>query len=364
MRSMRKILLLLLGVFTVMAFAACGSSISESSQQNDSSSAKTTETNKSDETKDSENKTDSIAASSDNDSNSDNTENDAEKSSAAVVYFSATGTTENIAQEIADTLDADIYEIVPAEEYTSDDLDYNNDSCRANKEMNDADSRPAIANDLSAVTGYDTIIIGHPIWWGTAPRIIQTFFESYDLSGKTVYTFCTSGSSGIEQSLNDLKGLYPDVDIVSGRRFDAGTDQSEISEWLDSIGVTANEQEKTMDSIFYAHIGDNTLEITAADNSSAKAFMDLLSENDVTVDMHDYSNFEKVGDIGTELPTNDENINTEAGDVILYQGTSITIYYDTNTWDFTRLGKINNISQQELKDILGDDDVTVTFSLN
>ena len=282
---------------------------------------------------------------------------------SAVVFFSATGNTADIAKTMGEVMDWEVYEIIPAEVYTADDLDYNNDDCRANQEMSDSSARPAIGNDLSEVEKYDTIYLGYPIWWGTAPRIIDTFLDSYDLSGKTIYTFCTSGSSSIDQSISDLKSAYANLDIEGGTRFDNGTDQSEIAAWLDSVGAEKNEQEKTMDNVFYAHIGDKSLEISAADNSSAKAFIELLGSNDVTIDMHDYSNFEKVGDIGTSLPTNDENITTEAGDVILYQGTSITIYYDTNTWDFTRLGKIQNITQQELKDILGDDDVTVTFSL-
>ena len=111
----------------------------------------------------------------------------------AVVYFSATGTTENIAKELADVLKADTFEIVPAEEYTADDLNYNDDNCRANKEMNDSSARPEISNDLSNITDYDTIFVGYPIWWGTSPRIINTFFDTYDLSGKTIYTFCGLG---------------------------------------------------------------------------------------------------------------------------------------------------------------------------
>lgn len=126
------------------------------------------------------------------------------ENSVAVVYFSATGTTKGIARKIADVLDAETFEIVPKEAYSSDDLDYNEDSCRANQEMNDESSRPGIENDLCTVKEFDRIYIGYPIWWGTAPRIIQTFLDTNDLSGKTVYLFCTSGSSGIEESVRDL----------------------------------------------------------------------------------------------------------------------------------------------------------------
>lgn len=114
----------------------------------------------------------------------------------------------------------------------------------------------------------------------------------------------------------------------------------------------------------YAHIGEDRLDILLSDNSSAEAFKELLSEGDLTINMSDYGDFEKVGPIGTTLPRNDERIVTEPGDVILYQGNQITIYYDTNTWTFTRLGKVQGKTQAELISILGEGDVTVTFSLN
>lgn len=115
--------------------------------------------------------------------------------------------------------------------------------------------------------------------------------------------------------------------------------------------------------MIYAHIGDETLAIELSENGSAKAFAELLGQNDITVGMHDYGGFEKVGALGHELPRNDEYITTEPGDVILYQGDQITIYYDVNSWDFTRLGKVIGRSQQELKEILGSADITVVFSV-
>ena len=111
----------------------------------------------------------------------------------------------------------------------------------------------------------------------------------------------------------------------------------------------------------YAHIGQEVLVIEPENNSSAEAFIELLRRGDLTVNMHDYGNFEKVGSIGTSLPRNDKRITTVPGDVILYQGDQITIYYDTNTWSFTKLGKVQNV--ERLKSILGDGNVTVRFSL-
>ena len=108
-------------------------------------------------------------------------------------------------------------------------------------------------------------------------------------------------------------------------------------------------------------IGDKTLTIKPERNSSARAFVELLQSGGLTVDMHDYGGFEKVGQLGTTLPTNDERITTEPGDIILYQGNQITIYYDQNTWDFTRLAKIDGVSREELLDAFGDGAVTVSF---
>ena len=109
--------------------------------------------------------------------------------------------------------------------------------------------------------------------------------------------------------------------------------------------------------------GNHTLTATLAANSSATAFYELLGKGAVTVDMHDYGSFEKVGSLGTSLPRNDTQITTSAGDIILYQGNQITIYYDVNSWNFTRLGKIDGTTQTELKKILGKGNVTAVFSV-
>lgn len=108
-------------------------------------------------------------------------------------------------------------------------------------------------------------------------------------------------------------------------------------------------------------VGDTVLTATLADNSSAQALKDLLAERPLTINMSDYGNMEKVGPIGQSLPENNEQITTEAGDIILYLGNSLVIYYDTNSWNFTRIGKINDVTQEELKSILGEGNVTVTF---
>jgi hypothetical protein len=117
-------------------------------------------------------------------------------------------------------------------------------------------------------------------------------------------------------------------------------------------------------SIMYLHIGDRILTATLVDNSSTRALRELLAANPVIINMSDYGNFEKVGNLGTTLPQNNQQITTQSGDLILYQGNQFVIYYDRNSWSLTRLGRINNVSQQELRNILGAGNVTVTLSLS
>lgn len=154
-----------------------------------------------------------------------------------VVYFSATGNTKAVAEEITRLTGADLYEIVPAVPYTDEDLNYNNNECRANQEMNDASARPAIGSEAMDVSSYDTVFIGYPIWWGTMPRIINTFLDTFDLSGKTVLPFCTSGSSGITQSVSDIRAAEPDADVRGGLRA-SGANDSSIENWIADNGIS------------------------------------------------------------------------------------------------------------------------------
>jgi len=152
-----------------------------------------------------------------------------------VVYFSATGTTKMLAEYAAEILNADIYEIVAEDPYTEADLAYYTNG-RADQEQNDTSARPAISGSVENMEQYDTIILGYPIWHGQAPRIISSFLESYDFAGKTLIPFCTSHSSGIGSSADNLHSLCSDSAIwIEGRRFEAGTSRSTIKEWLDSI---------------------------------------------------------------------------------------------------------------------------------
>lgn len=286
-----------------------------------------------------------------------------EPSRILVAYFSCTNNTEKIAEHIKAALGegADLYEILPEEPYTADDLNYNTD-CRANREQEDPSARPAIRGTVENLEQYDVVFLGYPIWWGRPPRIVYTFLESYDWTGKTILPFCTSGSSGYsDDGIRDLVG--EDTTWLTGRRFSGGATQSAVAEWVESLELPRTE--KGEENVFYITVNGHTLTADFADNSSARAFRELLSKDAVTVSMDDYGGFEKVGSLGTTLPRNDSQITTEPGDVILYQGSSITIYYDRNSWSFTRLGKIRDTPQARLKEVLeaGEGTVDVTFSL-
>ena len=163
--------------------------------------------------------------------------NEQEENRMLVVYFSATGNTKSMAETIAEVTGADIYEIVPEDPYTSEDLNYSDDNCRANQEMNDESARPAIAGEIENIDEYDTIFLGYPIWWGTMPRIINTFLDTYDLSGKTIMPFCTSGGSSVSTSVTDIRNICEDSVVMDGLRGTSSIDKTSIEEWLEDSGI-------------------------------------------------------------------------------------------------------------------------------
>lgn len=160
----------------------------------------------------------------------------AEPHGRAVVYFSATGHTKGAAEKIASAAGADLYEILPAEPYTRADLNYRDSESRSSREMNDSSARPAMAGEID-LSGYKTVFLGYPIWFGEAPRIMSTFVESHDLTGKTVIPFCTSGGSGIGASAEILEKQAGSGRWLEGTRFGSSPSESEIRSWLGSLSL-------------------------------------------------------------------------------------------------------------------------------
>ena len=152
-------------------------------------------------------------------------------SKTLVAYFSASGVTAGIANEIAEAVGADIYEIRPKEAYTPADLNWMDKQSRSSVEMNDPDCRPAIAEPVSGMENYSTVFLGFPVWWYIEPRIVDTFLESYDFSGKTIIPFATSGGSGIGKAENSLKAHCPAANWGKGRLLNG----SDAAGWAKSM---------------------------------------------------------------------------------------------------------------------------------
>lgn len=164
---------------------------------------------------------------------------------ALVVYFSCTNTTKGIADRIVEVTDAASWRINPEVAYTSEDLNYNNSSSRANREQNDPSARPAIKGKCENLADYNVIFLGYPIWWGKAPKVIFTFLESHNLAGKTIIPFCTSHSSGIGSSDTDLHRLATGAEWKSGRRFSGNESKETIKKWIESMDLNYNDNTNT-----------------------------------------------------------------------------------------------------------------------
>lgn len=164
---------------------------------------------------------------------------------ALVVYFSCTNTTKGIADRIVEVTGAATWRINPEVAYTSEDLNYNNSSSRANREQNNPSARPAIKGKCENLADYDVVFLGYPIWWGKAPKVIFTFLESHELTGKTVVPFCTSHSSGIGSSDTDLHRLAAGAGWKQGRRFGGNESKETIEQWIESMDLNFNDNTNT-----------------------------------------------------------------------------------------------------------------------
>ena len=236
---------------------------------------------------------------------------ESDSSRALVVYFSATGNTKALAETIAEAADADLAEIIPEEPYTSDDLNYNNNSCRANQELN-SDARPAIQPLTADVAQYDVILLGYPIWWGQCPPVVRTFLEENDLSGKTIMPFCTSGSSGIGGSLEKIRQFCPESTVTEGFRGTTSTTNSQIATWLEENDFS---QTTSIKMKLTTTMGDIIIKLNnsnAAQNLAAMLPLDL--------DFSDYNGTEKIAYPPEDIDVSDMAAGTapKAGDLTIY----------------------------------------------
>ena len=232
---MKKVITVLISLLMILSLAACGNSVSQTRQPS-------TEEKPAAGTVNSEESAENTDTSEGQTNESENPVILEEQGTKMLVaYFSATNTTRGIAEHIANGLNADIYEIVPEEPYTDADLNYNDNNSRTTIEMNDPDARPAISDSVEDMEQYAIVFIGFPIWWGEAPRIVSTFVESYDFSGKTIVPFCTSGGSGVGSSATNLEQLTDGADWLPGKRLNGSDSQDTVMEWVNGLGLDFGE---------------------------------------------------------------------------------------------------------------------------
>ena len=225
-------------------------------------------------------------------------------------------------------------------------------------EQDDSSARPAIAGAIPDLRKYDTVLLGYPIWFGQAPKIIYTFLEAGDFSGKTIIPFCTSGSSPIGSSAKNLQSLAPGANWQDGRRFAGSASATDVATWATGLAV-----EKDAEKMIQMKINDEVVSVDWQDNASVTALREKLKSGPLTISMNPYGGFEQVGSLGFSLTRNDAQTTTAPGDIVLYSGDQIVLFYGSNSWSYTRLGKLSGLSNDEITTMLSGDSVTVTLEL-
>ena len=278
-----------------------------------------------------------------------------------IIYFSATGTTGDAAAKIQEAVGADIVRLVPKTDYSSADLKYTDNSCRANKEQAE-NTMPAISTVIRNIDQYNTIYIGYPIWHGKEPGVIRTFLSKYSMEGKTVLPFCTSGSSGISGSMLHIRDMAEGADVKNGKDL-THSSVKDIEEWIkkeNEISVKSDDGGYTVRDM-KMKIGNKEVDVIWEDNESVKALRELVGSETISINMSMYGGFEQVGEIGTSLPRNDAQTTTSCGDIVLYSGDKLVVFYGSNSWSYTRLGKITGLDRAQLTELLSEGDVTITI---
>lgn len=237
MKAKNLITMVLAGAFSVSLLAGCGAS--KTTESSAASSAAQTETQSS--TADTTAAESSEQAESNTEESAENTadKTNSETGKTLVVYYSASGNTERVAKAAAEAAGADLFEIVPVEPYTSDDLNWRNNDSRVSREHDDESLRDVelVSTEVENWDSYDTVLIGYPIWWGIAAWPTDGFVKSNDFTGKTVIPFCTAASSGIGQSGKLLADLAGSGDWQEGQRFASGASDKEIAAWVAGLGL-------------------------------------------------------------------------------------------------------------------------------
>ena len=289
-----------------------------------------------------------------------------------VVYYSYTGNCREIVTTLRSQIQADVLEIQPAEKglrYEANNYALGTQLLNAIKaNPNDASSYPAIDPVTTSLADYQNIIIVTPLWWSQMAAIMQTYlFQSASqMAGKHVGLIVSSHSSGISGVVSDAKRLLPDVTWMGDALWINASNHSKraslIENWLGTLNFA--KAQTTMNKMSIT-IGGQTQSVTLEDNAATKALVEKLQQAPVTVTLDSSGAFEIWGALGFSLPTSNQQITAQPGDVILYSGSNICIFYGTNAWSYTRLGKIDGLTGSELRSFLkaGETGISVTLSL-
>lgn len=288
-----------------------------------------------------------------------------------VVYYSFTGNCKTLAAVLAGYAGADVLEIQPAQEgldYAANNYAIGSSLIAAIREKpNDPASYPAIKAVNRDAADYENIVIVTPLWWSNMAAIMQSYLfkEGSKLKDKKVGLIVSSASSGISSVVADAKRLVPEAKWAGEALWINNSNRSKsdelVKEWWDGL----NKSEDTMPVEIKITVSGKSLPVKIEDNVATKALVAALREASITYEAHDYGGFEKVGGIGRTLPSGDSQITTQPGDVILYASDQIVLFYGSNSWSYTRIGKIQYGTLDELKSFLqaGKGKISVTLSL-
>ena len=288
-----------------------------------------------------------------------------------VVYYSFTGNCKTLAAVLAGYAGADVLEIQPAQEgldYAANDYAIGSSLIAAIREKpNDPASYPAIKAVNRDAADYENIVIVTPLWWSNMAAIMQSYLfkEGSKLKDKKVGLIVSSASSGISSVVADAKRLVSEAKWAGEALWINNSNRSKsdelVKEWWDGL----NKSEDTMPVEIKITVSGKSLPVKIEDNVATKALVAALREASITYEAHDYGGFEKVGGIGRTLPSGDSQITTQPGDVILYASDQIVLFYGSNSWSYTRIGKIQYGTLDELKTFLqaGKGNISVTLSL-
>lgn len=289
-----------------------------------------------------------------------------------VVSYSYTGNCRTVAHSLQGVLQCDVQEVEPAEKglrYEANGYELGTQLLNAIKAApEDAASYPAIDPVDAPLEDYDNIVIVTPLWWSQMAAPMQTFLFTHrqQLAGKSIALIVSSASSGISGVVADARRLLPEATWTGDALWINNSNRSRtatlLTEWLAKQSFKSSEQMSTI----YITIDGQTQRATLADTDAARALADKLQQGAVSVTLNSSGDFEIWGALGFSLPTSNQQLTAQPGDIILYAGSNICLFYGSNAWSYTRLGHIEGLTQQQLRQFLkaGESDIAVTLSLS